>query len=144
MVLFRSTKIIHPPFVAIDVKYRYLPSEAELVYFRSGWYFVAFVISLFQPASRMKPLLSCLVACGSSSFASCIRCDTINNIGYILIITVASSMPHPASHGYPHQAPNKRRFVRGEILRGVFHIKAAKNKKHSEFTMVGGERRGRW
>ena len=38
------------------------------------------------------------------------------------------------------RAPNKGRFVRGEILRGVFHIKAAKNKKHSEFTMVSGER----
>lgn len=35
------------------------------------------------------------------------------------------------------QAPAKGKYVRGEILHGVFHIKAAKhNKKHSEFTMV--------
>ena len=34
------------------------------------------------------------------------------------------------------QAPVKGKYVRGEILHGVFHIKAAKNKKHSEFTMV--------
>ncbi|CAN0538661.1 unnamed protein product, partial [Ectocarpus sp. 8 AP-2014] len=32
--------------------------------------------------------------------------------------------------------PAGGKYVRGEILHGVFHIKAAKNKKHSEFTMV--------
>lgn len=36
----------------------------------------------------------------------------------------------------PTQAPANGKYVRGEILHGVFHIKAAKNKKHSEFTMV--------
>ncbi|CAM9466013.1 unnamed protein product, partial [Hapterophycus canaliculatus] len=34
------------------------------------------------------------------------------------------------------KAPVKSKYVRGEILHGVFHIKAGRNKKHSEFTMV--------
>lgn len=34
------------------------------------------------------------------------------------------------------QAPENGRYVRGEILHGVFHIKPADDKKHSEFTMV--------
>lgn len=58
-----------------------------------------------------------------------------------VLTAVASPMPPPnlTLHTCPDQAPNKRCFVRGEILRGVFHIKAAKNKKHSEFTMVSRE-----
>ncbi|CAM9672105.1 unnamed protein product [Scytosiphon promiscuus] len=34
------------------------------------------------------------------------------------------------------KAPVRSKYVRGEILHGVFHIKAGKSKKHSEFTMV--------
>lgn len=42
----------------------------------------------------------------------------------------------PLHRPLPNQAPTKSNYVRGEILHGVFHIKAGKNKKHSEFTMV--------
>lgn len=35
-----------------------------------------------------------------------------------------------------HEAPESSKYVRGEILHGVFLIKASKDKKHSEFTML--------
>lgn len=38
------------------------------------------------------------------------------------------------------QAPESSKYVRGEILHGVFLIKASKDKKHSEFTMVSNAR----
>ncbi|CAM9975985.1 unnamed protein product [Laminaria digitata] len=64
--------------------------------------------------------------CRARDFVTHIRRATLAD-GSVAIINFATT------HA---KAPNKRRFVRGEILRGVFHIKAAKNKKHSEFTMV--------
>lgn len=46
------------------------------------------------------------------------------------------SFSDPSHCSPPHQAPVQSKYVRGEILHGVFHIKAGRNKKHSEFTMV--------
>ena len=124
----------------------YLISKAALFYFPSDIFLLG-SFSFFQPATSTKPFLPCLALpylalpcrARSSILASCIRDGTK------ILTAVASPMPPPnlTPHTCPDQAPNKRRFVRGEILRGVFHIKAAKNKKHSEFTMVSREREKR-
>ncbi|CBJ27871.1 conserved unknown protein [Ectocarpus siliculosus] len=64
--------------------------------------------------------------CRPRDFVTHIQRATLED-GSVAIVNSATSHP---------KAPAGGKYVRGEILHGVFHIKAAKNKKHSEFTMV--------
>eukprot|EP00903_Cladosiphon_okamuranus_P005732 g5689.t1 len=64
--------------------------------------------------------------CRPRDFVTHIRRATLDD-GSVAIVNSATTHP---------KAPVKGKYVRGEILHGLFHIKAAKNKKHSEFTMV--------
>ncbi|CAB1117652.1 unnamed protein product [Ectocarpus sp. CCAP 1310/34] len=64
--------------------------------------------------------------CRPRDFVTHIQRATLED-GSVAIVNSATSHP---------KAPVGEKYVRGEILHGVFHIKAAKNKKHSEFTMV--------
>ncbi|CAM9932097.1 unnamed protein product [Ectocarpus sp. 13 AM-2016] len=64
--------------------------------------------------------------CRPRDFVTHIQRATLED-GSVAIVNSATSHP---------KAPASGKYVRGEILHGVFHIKAAKNKKHSEFTMV--------